>query len=332
MKTGLTFLASLGLMAAAVVALDARQSGVFFTEGWDAGGVGQTFNSRYYGSTAGSQFSLETGVRASGSGALRHTMPAGTPASQLQFATQHIGDAINGPVYAGGAGQHFYDLYVQFKVYYSPGFDLTQGLPKQLIIGTEDERRHDNVCCNPWVSHYLTIVPPHTGRGTFVAEANNKQAASGQWVGMGQNRSGYTAGNLFVTQTGRWYTVEVRRRLNDPGADNGIFQLWTDGVLISEYTNIRYRVPWNGTFGANMTYGTNFVMISDYMAIGSSQNQSVYYDDFKFSTTYIGASGGPLPQTPRNLRIVLPPSGLGAALFVAPSSLTGGVRHTRQPA
>src|SRR5690606_7151418 len=158
-----------------------------------------------------------TANRASGAASLRHAMSGGLAASAIQYATQHFGDAINGPVHPAGQGQHFNDLYIQYKIYYSPGFDLAQGMPKQLIIGTEDSRRHDNVCCNPWVSHYLTIVPPHTGRGDMVAEINNKRAASGQWIGLIQNRSGYSRSNLFVTQPGRWYTMEVRRRLNDPG-------------------------------------------------------------------------------------------------------------------
>jgi hypothetical protein len=146
----------------------------------------------------------------------------------------------------------------------------------------------------------MTIYPP--GR-TLLAEANNKQAASGQWVGFYQNSSGYSTSNLLTMQSGRWYTVEVRRRLNDAGVNNGTFQMWIDGVLLSNYTNVRYRTPWEGTFGSNFTYGTNFVMISDYGG-PSPQTQSIYYDDFRFSTTYIGVGEDGLPAAPTNLRIV----------------------------
>lgn len=277
-------------------------SGVFFSEDWESGSAGQSFNSRFYGSLSSPQFAVDGAIRASGRWALRHVLTSGLPAGQIHYATQHFGDAISQPVHPAGQGQHFQDIYVQYKVFYSTNYDFSQGVPKQFIIGTEDDRRHDNACCNPWVSHYITIVPPHSVRGTFVAEANNKQGASGQWLGFAQNQSGYGAGNLFVTQTGRWYTIEVRRRLNDAGVDNGIFQMWVDGVLLSEHRNIRLRVPWNGTFGANMTYGTNFAMISDYIATGSSRDQSVYYDDIKMSTAYIG-TGTNLPTAPTNLRI-----------------------------
>ena len=284
-------------------------SGVFFSEGWESGAVGATFNSRNYGTSAApSQYRAQTAVVASGRYAFEHFMPAGLGASSILYATQHFGDAPSGPVHPNGQGQHFYDFYIQFKSYYSPGFDLQNGEPKSFIIGTQDERRHDATCCNPWVSSYLTIVPPHPGRGSMASEVVAKQATSGQFVSLPQTRGGYSQSNMFVTQTGRWYTIEVRRRLNDAGQRNGIFQMWVDGQLISEHTNVLFRVPFDGTFGSNFDYGTNFAMISNYMAIGSSRQQSVFYDDVKFSTTYIGTGGTTtLPSAPTNLRILPPP-------------------------
>jgi hypothetical protein len=284
-----------------IVVLGQPVSGVFFTTGWESGTTTGSFNSSFYGS-GGPQFAVQSAVRATGQWAFRHTLPGGGDPGAIQYATQHFGDAPDGPVPTAGQGQHFNDLYVQYKVYYSPGFDFAGFSYKQVIIGTQDDRRHDNACCNPWVSHYMTIYPP--GRN-LLAEANNKQTASSQWVGFAQNQSGYGSSNLLTTQTGRWYTMEVRRRLNDSGVDNGIFQMWVDGVLLSDFRAVRYRVPWNGTFGANFTYGTNFVMISDYGA-PPPQDQSIYYDDFKFSTTYIGVDGGQTtpPAPPTNVRVV----------------------------
>lgn len=279
-------------------------SGVFFNEGWESGSSSGSFNSSSYGSAAGGQFSAQSAVRAQGSYALRHLLPQGTAPSAIQYATQHFGDSIAGPVHASGRGQHFYDLYIQYKIYYPPGFDrLSTDTYKQLIIGTQDDRRHDDPCCNPWVAHYMTIYPP--GDRNIAAEANNKQAASGQWVGFIENSSGYSQTNRYSIENGRWYTVEVRRRLNDAGVDNGIFQMWIDGVLISDYRSVRYRVPLNGAYGTNMQYGTNFVMISDYTFAPVPREQSIYYDDIKLSTTYIGSGSSTTPpDAPTNVRII----------------------------
>jgi hypothetical protein len=287
------------LAAASVLAQPAPVTGVFFTEGWESGSASGSFNSSFYGSAAGSQFAVQNTVRASGSFALRHILPSNISPGSIQYATQHFGDAVSGPVWPTGQGQHFMDLYVQYKVYYAPGFDFWGYAYKQLIIGTQDDRRHDNPCCNPWVAHYMTIYPP--GR-SLLAEANNKQAASGQWVGFSQNAGGHSDSNRLTLQTGRWYTIEVRRRLNDSGVDNGIFQMWVDGQIISDYRSVRYRVPYNGSFGTTMTYGTNFAMISDYGG-PVSQEQRIFYDDIKMSTTYIG-TGASAPTAPTNLRIV----------------------------
>ncbi|MEQ1872078.1 MAG: hypothetical protein ABL961_18840 [Vicinamibacterales bacterium] len=90
-----------------------------------------------------------------------------------------------------------------------------------------------------------------------------------------------------------------------PGSDNGILQMWVDGVLIIDYQNARVRSPRNGAYGANYAYGTNWVMISDYPHFNVPQSQSVSYDDVKVSTTPIGAAAPvPPPGAPGNLRFV----------------------------
>jgi len=298
-------------IAASIALLDAQTtvSGVLFVEGWESGTLSGSFNSAYYGNSSSSQFRVQNAVVGSGNWAFEHRLPAGVSAPSIQYATQHFGDAPSGPVPASGRGGHFHDLYVQYKIAYSPGFTFqNRSSPtlKQLIIGTQDNRRHDDPCCNPWVAHYMTIYPPQPAEVHLLAEANNKQAATGQWVGFTQNVGGFSPSHPFLIQAGRFYTVEVRRRLNDPGQDNGIFQMWIDGTLLSDYRAVRYRVPFNGSFGADLTYGTNFVMISDYVGEPVASDQSVYYDDVKISTSYIGLGSAGInpPGPPQNVRLI----------------------------
>jgi hypothetical protein len=52
--------------------------------------------------------------------------------------TQHFGDAAGHSGMGIGSGQHFYDLYVQYKVYYSPGFQVRYELQAIRRIGTQD--------------------------------------------------------------------------------------------------------------------------------------------------------------------------------------------------
>ena len=293
----LIVLSAMAVLATAIVSSAQSQvSGLFFNEGWESGALGQTFNSQSYGNLGQSaQVSVDAATRAAGNYSLRHHLLGGTPVGGVHTATQHFGDARTGPVWASGQGQHFYDFYVQWKTRYSAGFDFGAGHYKQFMIGTQDERRHDEACCLPFAAHYVT-VQVFSG-GNLRAEAYHKGNASSPRIGFS-----VTPLNL---QTGRWYTIEVRRRLNDEGIDNGIFQMWVDGVLVSDHRNVRMRVPFDGTFGTNFTYGTNFVHLNDYTTYPVSQTQDVHYDDVKFSTTYIGTTTQQdPPDPPTNLRII----------------------------
>ena len=286
-----------------LVEAQTQVTGVFFTEGWESGSKAGSFNSNGFGDLVGSsQFLVQNAVRAGGQWALQHRLTAGMNGDSVNYATQHFGDAPATPVWASGSGQHFYDLYVQYKVYYSPGFRFDTNY-KQFEIGTQDNFDQTAVCCNPWVANYTTIYV--SSGGAQLVEGNNKGTSTPQWIGYAQNQGGYSSSNRFTLTSGRWYTIEVRRRLNDANVSNGILQMWVDGTLIMDYRNVLFRVPRNGSFGANFTYGTNWVMISDYALQGVSQNQSIYYDDVKLSTTYIGTGGtGTAPAAPTNLRIV----------------------------
>lgn len=274
---------------------------VFFEEGFEAG-VPQTFTSQYYGSLRESnRYTIQSMVKNSGQYALRYHFISGTN-NVNEYATQHFGDSIAGPVYMNGLGNHYDDLYIQFKVYYSPRYDWSAGNNKIMIVGTQDDKPHSNVCCNPWVSHYITILAGNIGnRGFFNAEANNKKSEIGQWIGLSPNINGYNSTNRYLIEVGKWYTIEIRKKLNDVGQNNGIFEMWIDGVKITERSNILYRVQWDGMFGANFAYGTNFVMLTTYINSPAPQDQDIYYDDIKFSTTYIGINEKAI-SPPSNLR------------------------------
>ena len=294
------------LLGATLLRAQTPVTGVFLHEGWESGSLAATFNSSSFGNLSqSSQFSVDSTIRAAGTRGLRHSLTGGTAVGGIHTGTQHFGDARTGPVWSTGLGQHFYDLYMQYKFYYSPGFDFGSGHYKQFIIGTQDDRRHDETCCVPFAAHYLTIA---IERGAVLqAEAYNKDgSATRPFFALNPNAGGYSASNPYVIQTGRWYTLEVRRRLNDAGVDNGIFQMWVDGQIVADYRNVRWRIPPNGAYGSNFTYGTNFAQLADYSTYPVTQNQQIHYDDIRLSTTFIGAGGTQQtpPAAPTNVRII----------------------------
>jgi hypothetical protein len=79
---------------------------------------------------------------------------------------------------------------------------------------------------------------------------------------------------------GEWYCVEAHVRLNDPGASNGVFEMWIDGSLDARATDLN----WVGDY---QEYGINAVFLENYNG-GSPQAQDRFMDRFVVSTERIG--------------------------------------------
>jgi hypothetical protein len=80
---------------------------------------------------------------------------------------------------------------------------------------------------------------------------------------------------------GRWYCIEARARLNDPGRSNGVFELWIDDRLEAQQTSL-------GWMGSYRDYGINVVYLENYWNDGAPQPQERYFDNFVVSTQRIG--------------------------------------------
>lgn len=270
---------------------------VFFSEGFESGN-GTSFSQSSYGSVNGNpQYFIQNAVVPSGQYALQHHFNQGQGGS---FATHQFGDS---PDLSNPQNNHYFNIYIQFKIRYSDGYDFSAGNNKIMIIGTQDSRRHDTICCNPWVANYITLYANATGSDAFFnVEGNNKRAPSGQWFGLSPNLLGPAQPNI---ERSKWYTLEVHIGTNTDGASNGIFEMWIDGVQVANRGNVVYRIPWDGSVGTDPTYGINFVMLSQYINSGAPRAQDIFYDDIILSTTYIGTRGSDTvpPAIPTGLRL-----------------------------
>ncbi len=82
-------------------------------------------------------------------------------------------------------------------------------------------------------------------------------------------------------ESGYWVLVESRARLNTPGESDGINQLWIDGRLEAERTNLNFR-------GNYTKHGINAVFLESYWNSGSPKNQGRWFDNFVVSSKPIG--------------------------------------------
>jgi hypothetical protein len=80
---------------------------------------------------------------------------------------------------------------------------------------------------------------------------------------------------------GRWYMLEGHVKLNTPGASDGVFEFWLDGVLQASATDLNWVGTWTD-------YGINSLFISNYWNNGSTQEQDRFIDALVISTQRVG--------------------------------------------
>jgi len=100
---------------------------------------------------------------------------------------------------------------------------------------------------------------------------------------------GYQSGSTPIFSTGydgRWYCVEARVRLNDPGLANGIQEFWIDGALEARAEQLDFVRSYTD-------YALNAIFFENYDNDGSAQEQERYFDNVVVATTRIGC----LPPT-----------------------------------
>jgi len=84
-----------------------------------------------------------------------------------------------------------------------------------------------------------------------------------------------------AAESGRWVCVESRIRLNTPGKEDGVFQLWIDAKLEASRTNLNWHGEWND-------YAINAIFLENYWNEGSTKRQARWFDNFVVSTQPVG--------------------------------------------
>lgn len=98
-----------------------------------------------------------------------------------------------------------------------------------------------------------------------------------QWLGQMNGTTPLFSSGL----AGQWHCIEGHVKLNDPGADNGVFEFWIDGNL----ENARQDLDWRGSWAE---YGINLTSFENYWNGGPSQDLDRWMDDIVVATEPIG--------------------------------------------
>jgi hypothetical protein len=184
------------------------------------------------------------------------------------------------------AGTHIYrDIYWRVLVRYAPGWIGGGGNKMSRAQSLATPQFAQAMIAHVWSGSSvenpvdrLAIVPA-SGigfRGRLLTESYNDFPHI-EWLGTSWSNT-----PLFDrTHVGRWYCIEARARLNDPGRSNGVLELWIDDRLEGRHTGL----GWMGSYG---DYGINTVYLENYWNDGAPQPQERYFDNFVVSTQRIG--------------------------------------------
>lgn len=130
-----------------------------------------------------------------------------------------------------------------------------------------------------WSSGDALTLDPATGvRDGRVVTTRYNDFSNLRWLG---NKPASDFALHGTDGFGRWVCVETRVKLNTPGQQDGLNQLWIDGRLEAE----RNGLDWRGTY---QDYGINAVFLEAYWNQGSPVDQSRWIDNFVVSTKPIG--------------------------------------------
>jgi hypothetical protein len=231
---------------------------------------------------AGGGFVRAAGVGVEGSTGMRVRFAAGqVGAGSLHLAMGKTPDPYFRPVDDGTAvyREIYWRMYVKHEAGWVGGGGDKLSRATVFVSGNWAQAMIAHVWSgSPPNEAYLVIDPASgTDEQGNVQTTRYNDFANLRWLGLARSRT-----PIFDSQhVGRWYCVEAHVRLNDPGSANGVFELWIDGQLEAQRSDLNW-------IGAYTEYGINAVFFENYWNAGSPVEQERYFDNIVVSTAPIG--------------------------------------------
>lgn len=116
-----------------------------------------------------------------------------------------------------------------------------------------------------------------------------------RWLGAETGKT-----EIFSTLTAnRWFCIEAHVRLNSPGKNDGVFELWIDEKPEAARRDLNWVNSWSD-------YGINAIMFENYWNGGATAERKRYIDNIAIAANRIGCLS--LEETiepPRELRATI---------------------------
>ena len=172
------------------------------------------------------------------------------------------------------------EAYLSYRIRFEDGFDFTRGVKLPgLIGGVAPQGATQANGVNGWMTR-MTLLPNDDGGGDLFSIAKYHQSGFASHLGGEDFRRCVGAdGSNASLETGRWYTVLQRVRLNrvQPSSQaDGILQVWIDGELVLDQQDVEYRTQ------AGLGIGKfNFSCYMNGGSAGPIGEQFALFDDIK---------------------------------------------------
>lgn len=197
-------------------------------------------------------------------------------------------------------GKKYDTIYWRIYLKHEEGW---QGSPYKLSRATSlvSEKWQQAMIAHVWsgAENSLTLDPATgvEGQTANIKTTRYNDFANLSWMG---NRPGSDLQVTSTEESGYWVMVEASAILNTPGQSNGLNQLWIDGRLEAERTNLNFR-------GSYDKHGINAVFLESYWNNGALRTQERWMDNFVVSVKPIG----PVVCTPNPVLYKTPYRGPG---------------------
>jgi hypothetical protein len=238
--------------------------------------------SGYFGySDGGGRFVRQAGVGVSGGYGMRVRFDEGTvSAGTLQLSIGRNPAAGVGSNTHGDPNARYRDVYWRMYVRTEPGWIGSSGHKLNRATVLAGSNWQQAMIAHVWGDDRPELVAdPASGTdesGNLMTTRYN-DFANLRWLG---SRRGATP-VFSSSRAGEWQCVEARARLNDAGQSNGVFQMWINGELDAQRTDLN----WVGSYDS---YGINAVFFENYWNGGAPQRQERFFDNLVVSTARIG--------------------------------------------
>ena len=189
------------------------------------------------------------------------------------------------------------ELYLSYRVQFGSGFDFVRGgkLPG-LAGGTSPTGSTQATGLNGWTGRMMwrtdfNGVSGEPEQPTAFGIEYAKHTTSGfAQDGRQEDDTPFTAadGGRVEYVSGQWYEITQRIQMNTPGQFDGIQQVWVDGELVYNETDLQFRTT--DQFAIDQLYFSTFFGGNDDWA--TSKDEVVYFDDFLVFLPETGGPGG----------------------------------------